>query len=361
MKGYFINNELKKSTAVLISMMFLFLLTVMTALRFHHQQLKQDYIERMGVVTLRLLQKDPKMEKEIMPLITREISVEEVDEGQALLKQYGLTTGLEDTFFPYVNKAAGNNYVSIALIFTVFSSILFTFNYYQHGFFYKRIRNLTQAAKMVIEGDFDITIYENREGDLSKLAVAFNSMKEIIRENISDLKKEKQFLADILSDISHQLKTPLASLLVYNDILLHKRVNEEERHTFLENSQNNLYRMRRLIFSLLKLAKLDAKAIQLDKEELSLNETIQEVVDTMESKAQEGKVKIVFQEKGEVYFNHDRLWLEEALINIVKNGIEHTPEGGSINVRLTETPVYRRIEIEDTGEGIREEDLPKIF
>lgn len=361
MNKYFINNELKRSTAVIFVFMFLLLFSDLAAMELHYKKLKADYIGSMGAITLRILDKNPQLEKEIMPLVTKEISVEEAAKGRTLLSQYGLTDRLENSFFPYINKTVISNYYSIGSIFIIFTVIFFVFNYYQYGFFYRRIRNLTQAAKKVIEGDFNITINENREGDLSKLAVSFNSMKEIIRENISSLKKEKQFLADILSDISHQLKTPLSSLLVYNDILLHKDLKDEDRKMFLKNSQNQLQRMRWLIQSLLKLAKLDAKAVELDKEELSLNETVHESVDALESKAEEGKIHITFKEVGEVYLNHDRLWLEEALINIIKNSIEHTPEGGKIHITLTETPVYKRIEIEDTGEGIKEEDLPKIF
>ena len=116
-----------------------------------------------------------------------------------------------------------------------------------------------------------------------------------------------------------------------------------------------------IIKNILKLARLDAKAIELTKETLSLNETIQDCIDSMESKALEGKVVIIFEEKVEVTFNHVKLWLEEALINIIKNGIEHTPEGGEINISLFQNPMYIRVKIEDTGEGIKEEDLPNIF
>lgn len=240
-------------------------------------------------------------------------------------------------------------------------AVFFVLNYFQYGFFYKRMRRLTLGAKKVVEGDYDIIISENKEGDLSKLAVSFNSMREIIRNNISELKKEKQFLVDLLADISHQLKTPLSSMIVYNDIMLNKNLTKEQSSTFLLNNQNQLNRMQHLIQSILKLAKIDAKAIELDKENESLNETIQEAIDILESRTAKRKIKINFIEKEEVSFEHDRLWLQEALINIIKNSVEHTSEGGKITISLFENPVYRRIEIDDNGEGISEEDLPNIF
>lgn len=116
-----------------------------------------------------------------------------------------------------------------------------------------------------------------------------------------------------------------------------------------------------LIKSILKLARLDAKAIEFDKENQSLNETIEDSVEALESKASEANVKIDFKESAQVIFEHDSEWLQEALINIIKNSIEHSKEGGKIDICLNENPVYRRIIIEDNGEGIREEDLPNIF
>lgn len=217
------------------------------------------------------------------------------------------------------------------------------------------------GAKKVIDGEYDISINEDREGDFSKLALSFNSMRNIIRSNIEKLNNEKQFLVDLLSDISHQLKTPLSSMIVYNDILLNKDIPFSQRKTFLINNQNQLQRMNWLIKNILKLARLDAKAIELDKENQSLNETIQDCIDSLEGRAQDSRVKIIYNEEKEISFNHDKLWLEEAIINIVKNCIEHTPEGGKIEISLMENALYRKLIIEDSGEGISEEDLPNIF
>jgi len=89
--------------------------------------------------------------------------------------------------------------------------------------------------------------------------------------------------------------------------------------------------------------------------------TVQDSIDALESKAIECDIYIIFNEKEEISFQHDRLWLEEALINIIKNAIEHTPPGGSIKLELMENPLYTRIIIEDTGEGITDVDLPNIF
>lgn len=361
MKRYFANPELKISSVILLFLMFIFLLLNILFQKLYYDNLKEDYIKSVGAVAARIVEYNPKLERDIMPLVTKEISKQEEDKAKVLLSQYGLTKGLENNFFPYINKSAERNNYFIFIIFIVMGAVFFVLNYFQYGFFYKRMRRLTLGAKKVVEGDYDIIISENKEGDLSKLAVSFNSMREIIRNNISELKKEKQFLVDLLADISHQLKTPLSSMIVYNDIMLNKNLTKEQSSTFLLNNQNQLNRMQHLIQSILKLAKIDAKAIELDKENESLNETIQEAIDILESRTAKRKIKINFIEKEEVSFEHDRLWLQEALINIIKNSVEHTSEGGKITISLFENPVYRRIEIDDNGEGISEEDLPNIF
>ncbi|MBC8059215.1 MAG: HAMP domain-containing histidine kinase [Clostridiaceae bacterium] len=361
MKRYFINSELKISATVLLTLMTLFLLITALSLKVHNDNLKADYIKGVGAIAARVVEKNPAMESEIIPLITREVSEEEAIKGKAFLKQYGLTEDLEDELFPYVSGAILKNNYSIVFIFIFMTTILYILNYLQHSFFYKRIRRLTAAAKKIVEGEYDIAINENREGDFSKLAISFSSMRHVIRNNISELGREKQFLVDLLSDISHQLKTPLSSVILYNDIMVSKELPTVQRETFLLSNQNQLGKMNWLIKNMLKLAKLDAKAIEITKEKQSLNETLQDSIDALEGKALEGQVNIIFKEKEEIVFQHDRLWLEEALINIIKNAIEHTPKGGNINLDLMENPLYARVVIEDTGEGITEADLPNVF
>jgi signal transduction histidine kinase len=361
MKKYYANPELKISSGILLGLMCFFVLMQMIVLKANSNSLKDDYIRSVGAVAARIVEKRPELEKEIISLITKPISEEEVLRAKAVLSQYGISNELENELFPYVNKTAASSTRYFVVIDMLMITLFFAFNYFQFSFFYERIRKLTLGAKRVVEGDYAISMNENKEGDFSKLAVSFNSMKEVIRNNISQLRSEKQFLVDILSDISHQLKTPLSSMIVYNDIMLTKELSKEQSRTFLLNNQNQLNRMQWLIQSILKLAKLDAKAIELHKENQSLNETLQEAVDALQSRALENKVKVIVKEKEEIIFNHDRLWIEEALINIIKNGIEHTRESGEVKIELTENPIYRRVIIQDNGEGIREEDLPHIF
>ncbi|GAA0719566.1 HAMP domain-containing sensor histidine kinase [Clostridium malenominatum] len=361
MKDYFINPELKKSSLVLVFLMSSFLIITSIVFKHHHNQLKEDYIRSLGAITVRIIEKEPSLEKEIIPLITREASEEEIIKGMDILNSYGLSGELDNHLFPYIDRTIYINNYSVVFIFVIMVLTLFIMNWFQHAFFYKRIRSLTMAAKRVVEGEYNLSIEEDKEGDFSKLATSFNSMREIIRNNLEQLQEEKEFLVNLLSDISHQLKTPLSSMIVYNDIMLQKELSREKREVFLINNQNQLSRMDWLIKSILKLAKLDAKAIEFYKENLSLNDTLKDSIEGLEDKVLGGRLTINMVEKDQIAFIHDRLWIEEALINIIKNSIEHSPQGGVINIELYENPVYRRITIEDNGEGIGEEDLPNIF
>jgi signal transduction histidine kinase len=361
MKRYFDNYELKMSSMILILLMAVFLLLTSIGLKIEHNNLKEDYLKSLGAIGARISAENPELEKKIIPIITKEVTKSEGILGKQFLAKYGLTNNLEDNLFPYIKTTIRNSSKIIILMFILMAGVLFILNYFQYGFFYERIRRLTEGAKKVVDGEYDIAINEDREGDFSKLALSFNSMRKIIRNNLEKLNDEKQFLVDLLSDISHQLKTPLSSMIVYNDIMLTKDLTTTQRNTFLINNQNQLQKMNWLIKNILKLARIDANAIEIVKENQSLNETIQDCIDSLESRAFEGKVKINYTDKEEIMFNHDKLWLEEAFINIIKNGIEHTPEGGTIRLSLIENPICRRIIIEDTGVGISEEDLPNIF
>ncbi len=361
MKRYFNNPEIKKSSTNLILIMLIFLVCNYIVIKVHNEKLKNDYIKAFASVTAKIVEVEPKMEKEIVPLLTKEVSIEEEEKGKEILRQYGLSKNLDINLFPYLKSNFKNMELSILCTGIVLTILLFMLNYLQYGYFYKNIRAFSSAAKRIVEGDYNLKLSEEKEGDLSKLTKSFNSMGEVIRGNMFELNKEKKFLVDLLSDISHQLKTPLSTMIVYNDILLSKDLSKEKQSLFLKNNEDQLNRMSWLILNLLKLAKIDANAIELEIENQSLNETIEEIIDTLKSKAIEAKVKVEFAQNNIVYLNHDRLWLQEALINVVKNGIEHAGEDGRIDINIEANPVYTKIIINNTGESIPEEDLPHIF
>lgn len=361
MRRYFNNPEIKRSSLILVGIMLVFMLVSSLVIEANNERLKRDYMRVMGSAAARIIEKAPQLEGEILPLMTGKLTIEDETRGREILRQYGLHDELGVNLFPYIKDSFSSSIYSMLLLGLALLVLLFILNYFQHGYYYDNMRFFSSAAKGIVEGNYDLKFGEKKEGDLSKLAQSFNMMGGVIRGNISALKKEKEFLVDLLSDISHQLKTPLSTMILYNDIMLSKELSREQMETFLKNTQNQLSRMGWLIQNLLKLAKIDANAIELNMEEQSLSETIEEALDALESKAREKGIVINYFPGKDIPIKHDRLWLQEALINVVKNSIEHSPEGGKVFVELEDNPIYTRIRVKNFGEIIPEEDLANIF
>lgn len=377
----FINPELKKSSITLIIIFILFIIMINIGVTFSFKNIKNQYIGGRAAMVATIIEKYPEMETDLIELAFKLPTKEEVESGKSILRDYGYNDSLDIKFLEGINKAFKSSRFILISIGAIFAVILILLNYIQYNYIYKRIRNLTKASKEIVEENYDINIYEEKEGDFAKLSYGFKNMRQILQSQMIDLKKEKEFLVNILSDISHQLKTPLSALIVYNDILSNREISEENRKKFLESSKSQLNRMDWLIRSMLKLAKVDARAINFNIKENSLVNTIYEVMDNVAVMAAENKVNISFENSIEVeeldidetyinndnkkynnkfMFNYDEQWLGEALINIIKNGIEHS-KGGEIYIQLEENPINTKIVIIDNGEGISEKDLPNIF
>ncbi|MFR1710172.1 MAG: sensor histidine kinase [Clostridium sp.] len=377
----FINPELKKSSITLIIIFILFIIMINIGVTFSFKNIKNQYIGGRAAMVATIIEKYPEMEIDLMELAFKIPTKEEVEIGERILKNYGYSNTLDIRYLEGINEAFKNSRFILISIGAIFAVILILLNYIQYNYIYKRIRNLTKASKEIVEENYDINIYEEKEGDFAKLSYGFKNMRQILQSQMIDLKKEKEFLVNILSDISHQLKTPLSALIVYNDILSNREINEENRKKFLESSKSQLNRMDWLIRSILKLAKVDARTINFNIKENSLVNTIYEVMDNVAVMAAENKVNISFENSigvedvdidkslidkdnkkynNKFIFNYDEQWLGEALINIVKNSIEHSL-GGEVYIQLEENPINTKIIIRDNGEGINEKDLPNIF
>jgi signal transduction histidine kinase len=175
------------------------------------------------------------------------------------------------------------------------------------------------------------------------------------------LKTEKQQLADAISDISHQLKTPLTSMRVMTDLLNKDDLEPEKRMEFTKSLTLQLERMEWLLTSLLKLSKIDAGTAEFKKEPVKAAELVNHAVKPLLIPIELKNQKFIMDGNISAAFLGDFNWTAEALINIIKNCVEHTPDGGTIGVRFDENPVYTEIIISDNGSGIEKEDLPYIF
>ncbi|WP_201750427.1 sensor histidine kinase [Senegalia massiliensis] len=361
MDSYLINSRMKNSFIILLTVIVLFTLISFSILNIHYKNLKRDYIDSFGNVLMIVNDSDPELAKDIIPSITGEEDIKQSKRAGVILKEYGLSEDLENSLFPNINETYMTNNMLFILIFILLLLVLFILNFIEHRYFYRKIRKISNRAKDIVKGEFKLFEEKDKEGDFPKLISSFNSMVGIIKGNLEKLDKEKNFLVDLLSDISHQLKTPLSSMIVYNDILTEKELPREKQLIFLENNKKQLERIEWLVKSLLKLARLDVQAIKFDKEKLNVNNTIKVGVESLNEKIKAKKIKINFDSTNEIFLNHDFYWLKEAIINLIVNAIDHSEIGSDINIFTFENPIYRRIEIQDYGEGIDKKDLPHIF
>ncbi|OPJ60842.1 sensor histidine kinase [Clostridium oryzae] len=363
MTRYFLNPELKRSSLIIAASMLIFTAAIFVLLSISYDNIKDSYIRNNMALVGGIVDKHPELKDEIIPLITQKQTSSNIAKGKRILKDFDYDQSLNISLIQGINSDYNFIRISCIIILLTLGIVIVIFNYINHVNMYKKIRKLIVASENIANFNYKIDIYEEKEeGLFSRLAVSFSNMRQIVKNNYEQVNKEKNFLVNILSDISHQLKTPISSLIIYNDILLNRKVSEADRVKFLENSGNQLNRIEWLVKSLLQLAKLDAGVIKFQRINSDLTETVQAAVASLGARAEEAKVNLVFNGIGKpIMMKHDTNWMCEALINIIKNAIEHTSAFGRVTVILEKTHVCARIIIEDNGEGIEKEELPHIF
>ena len=226
---------------------------------------------------------------------------------------------------------------------------------------YQEIKAMTSYLDKIQHGLEKLDIRDNREGELSILKNEIYKLTLKLINQAELLKKDKTYLADSISDISHQLKTPLTSMMVMADLLMQDDLSTEKREEFLRNIQSGLERMQWLVLSLLKLSKLDADAVVLKKEKVSMEQLIKKAVEPLLIPMDIKNQTLNIEGSSDIHFKADFLWTTEAIGNIVKNCMEHTPVDGQITITYGQNNLYTNIVITDNGVGIDNEDLPNIF
>lgn len=224
---------------------------------------------------------------------------------------------------------------------------------------YKKLRELNDYLSLVCSGNYDLNINDNTEGELSILQNNLYKVITILQTQKDKLAKDKTSLSDSLADISHQIKTPLTSIMVLTDLLKDEK-DEENRAEFLSVIENQLDKMKWLIITLLKLSKLDAGTIELKNENQSIRQVINESLTPFLISLELKNVKLI-NDVNDFSFKGDKNWTVEAFENIIKNCLEHTDGGGEICISSKTTNIYDSIFISDNGCGISAEDLPHIF
>ena len=225
---------------------------------------------------------------------------------------------------------------------------------------YRRLQKLSADLDRLLISGVPLPITEYKEGELSILANQVQKLTLRLTEAAEVVEADKKYLADSLADISHQLRTPLTAMNLTTTMLRSSNLTDEKRMELTGELRSLLTRTDWLVETLLKISKLDAGTVKLAKDTVSVSELISRsaapIAIPMDLRNQTLMVKC-----GEESFSGDLIWSAEALGNILKNCIEHTPEGGTITVTAQETALYTQIEVTDTGSGFDPKDIPHLF
>lgn len=248
-----------------------------------------------------------------------------------------------------------------AVIAAVASAIFLVF--YEWLFAQRRdnVMKLCDDIDRILRNDDTISFDEYKEGELSVLSAEIHKMTIRLREQNAALLTEKQFAKEALEDISHQLRTPLTSVMMILGLMNDSGLTEQERMEYLRDLYELLARMKWLIETMLSLSRIEADAVKFAKNTVSCRELIAHSIETVSVTAELKSVEIRTEINGEPEFIGDLHYTSEAIVNLLKNAIEHTPQGGTVTVTANDSNISSNITIADTGEGIPEKELPHIF
>lgn len=226
----------------------------------------------------------------------------------------------------------------------------------------KAISDIKDNAQNVLEGAYETPDFSQMtEGDISQFYTMYTKMVTAIKQSKDKELKEKEFLQDLIADISHQLKTPLATLTIYQDVLSNPDIPAAKRQEILHTMGQQLSRMEWLILSLLKLARLESGSIEFNITKQALLPTLQMAVQNVSMLSDAKHQTITLDCNDSTVIAHDRDWLAEALTNILKNATEYAPTSSTIELTVEASAVTTMIHVTDHGKGIEKEDLTKVF
>lgn len=281
--------------------------------------------------------------------------------GADFLAVLGITEETADRFLPFLAQFQ-QSMIHAMLITGVLLTLLILGGTFI--FLWKRECLYQRAANMVsnfIDGDYSYRLPQISEGTIYQIFASVEQLATMLQAKNETEHRVKEFLKSTISDISHQLKTPLAALTMYQEIIENEWNHPETVKEFTEKIGISLKRMEQLIQSMLKITRLDAGNIVFDKSCFQISELIIHSRNELVTRAVNEKKEIVLNGTPDGMLFCDKNWTSEAIGNIIKNALDHTDSGGVIHISWEYSPAMIRIIISDNGKGIPPEDIHHIF
>ena len=281
--------------------------------------------------------------------------------GNKFLVEIGLSNSTDIENLPYVTAVKNTMRTSLFVLLFLWTLLLFLgtmlFLYRREGL-YKKSENI---IKDYIDGNYTVHLPQSNEGNIYQLLASVDQLATMLQAKNDTEQKTKEFLKNTISDISHQLKTPLSALQMYQEIIENEPDNPETVKEFSFKSGTALRRIEQLIQSMLKITRIDAGSIYFEKSNYSIPNILSHAISELTTRANHEKKEIVINGDWDQMLYCDIEWTGEAVGNIVKNALDHTDAGGKITISWERTPAMIRIFITDNGHGIAQEDIHHIF
>lgn len=321
----------------------------------------EDYSKKIDNVLINLIsnirEEYPKVDEEEI-IKSLDIESNDKESTEDMLSQYGIEKNLIEGLEEKKYSSIKYNILIILLGFILFLSINFIYTKKEN----KTIREITEYIKKLNEKKYELKIEENTENELSKLKNELYKITVMLKEEAEDSMDAKKTLKVAIEDISHQLKTPLTSMsIMLDNIIENPDMDGETRSLFIHEINRQIKWINWLILSLLKLAKLDSNTIEFEKNNINVQNLINNAVKNLEIPIDIKEQKIIISGDKNTSFVGDYNWENEAITNVLKNCIEHTEKNKNIYVNFEENNFYTKIEIIDEGKGIDKENLKHIF
>lgn len=351
------NKEKLKKFLIILSLYTIFVIFLTYSInKYEYQVYKDNFDTKITSIILKIKEDYPNITDEELYNILKSSK----KDGK-VLEQYSLTIDNKSLLKENDNKYQQFLVTNIMIVFisTIFLIFLFLkFNAKKD----REINKITKCLEEINKRNYKIDIEEMSEDELSILKNELYKVTIKLKEDAENSKQAKKDLKDTLADISHQLKTPITSILIILDnIIDNPDMDKNTREDFIRDIKRELLNMNFLALNLLKLSKLDSNTVHFIKKEVSLDEIVTSSIKNIAPLCDLKNITIIKNLEPGIKINCDLNWQVEAITNILKNCVEHSKENSKIDITTATNKVYHSIKIRDYGTGISKKDLPHIF